>query len=498
MLPLLILLPFSAGLLCLATWRYPAAQRVVTAGGGLALLAGGVVLTGEVLAAGIIAETIGSWPAPFGITLVADILAAIMVTVTGLVALTGAVFSYNTIPRQSEHAGYYPVFNLLIMGVTGAFLAGDLFNLYVWFEVLLMSSFVLIALGGERGHLEGSIKYVTLNLLGSVLFLVAAGLVYGLVGTLNMAQIAARLSQLQPGELQSVVAVLLLCAFGVKAAVFPLFFWLPASYHTPPVAVTAVFSGLLTKVGVYAIIRTFTLLFVGDTAYTHTLLLVVGALTMITGVLGAVAQMEMRRLLSFHIVSQIGYLIMGVGLHSVAGLAATVVFLVHVILAKAALFMIGGIVHRARGTYDLAKLGGMAQESPGLAALFLVPALALAGIPPLSGFWAKLLLIRAGFLAGEWILVMITLGVSVLTLFSMIKIWNEAFWKESPSGDVGTVPSKVARGSNLFLVGPPLLLATLTLMIGLAAGPVYELASKAAEQLMSPQLYITAVLGGAP
>jgi multicomponent Na+:H+ antiporter subunit D len=313
-----------------------------------------------------------------------------------------------------------------------------------------------------------------------------------------MAQIAARVGQIPQPGLPSVIAVLLLCSFGVKAAVFPLFFWLPASYHTPPVAVTAVFSGLLTKVGVNAIIRTFTLMFVGDSGYTHTILLVVGALTMMTGVLGAVAQMEVRRLLSFHIVSQIGYLLMGLGLHSIAGLAATVVFLVHVIMAKAALFMIGGIVHRKRGTYDLARLGGLVRESPALAALFLLPALALAGVPPLSGFWAKFFLIRAGLLEGEWVMVVVALGVSVLTLYSMMKIWNEAFWKNPPEGIAESAPALAGSVKGVLLYGPPLVLAGLTLLLGLAIGPIYEVATAAAEQLMSPHLYISAVLGGAP
>jgi len=496
MLILLILIPFSAALLSLGAWGRPAVQRGVAAAGGLGLLLGGVLLTVRVLSEGVLVQTVGAWPAPFGITLVADPLAAVLVTLTGLIALCGVLFSLPTIGGAREAAGYYPLYNLLIMGVTGAFLAGDLFNLYVWFEVLLMASFVLIALGGERAQLEGAIKYVALNLLGSVFFLAAAGLVYGLVGTLNMAHIAVRMAAVSDQGMTSVVAVLLLCAFGIKAAVFPLFFWLPASYHTPPVAVTAVFSALLTKVGVYAIVRTFTLMFVGDSSYTHTILLVLAALTMMAGVLGAVAQMEIRRLLSFHIVSQIGYLLMGIGLQSIAGVAATVVFLAHVIVAKAALFFVGGIIHRDRGTTDLPKLGGLLRQSPLLSILFVIPALALAGLPPLSGFWAKLYLVRAGFLEGEGLVVTVALAVSVLTLFSMMKIWNEAFWKPAPPDRPGAGSLTLSTQDKVVLYSPAVVLVGLTVAMGIAAGPVYEVALKAAEQLMSPQLYIAAVLGG--
>jgi multicomponent Na+:H+ antiporter subunit D len=499
MLPIVLLIPFITGILSLMAWGRPRPQRAIAVVGCGALLTGGIVLVALVLREGIQVVHVGSWPAPYGITLVADVFGALMVAVTGLIGLAGVFFSIATLDPDREAAGYYPLLALMLMGVTGAFLAGDLFNLYVWFEVLLIASFVLMALGGERSQIEGSIKYVTLNLLASSLFLAGAGILYGLTGTLNMAHATVRLAQLSDTGMSTMLAVLFLCSFGIKGAVFPMFFWLPASYHTPPIAVTAVFSGLLTKVGVYAIARTFTLMFTSDPGFTHTLIMVLAGFTMVTGVLGAVAQTDIRRLLSFHIISQIGYLLMGVALSNVFGLAATVFFLVHVIVAKAALFMVGGIVYRLYGTYDLDRLGGIYRASPALSLMFLVPAFALAGLPPLSGFWAKFALVRAGLDAGEIAIVVVALAVSLLTLFSMTKIWHEAFWKEregAPESLGNADETLSAPRVGVALVGPCVVLGGLTVVMGVVAGPLFDLAMRAAVQLLSPAMYVNAVLGG--
>ena len=287
------------------------------------------------------------------------------------------------------------------------------------------------------------------------------------------------------------LALLLLVAFGVKAAIFPLFFWLPASYHTPPVAVTTLFSGLLTKVGVYALIRLFTLALPIDGAM-QSLLLAVAGLTMVTGVLGAVAQHEMRRLLAFHVVSQIGYLIMGLGLASPLALAGAVFFIVHVTLAKSALFLVGGIAQRLRGSFELDRLGGLYRDHPWISLLFLVPALALAGVPPLSGFWAKLLLVQAGLAGMHWWVTATALAVSLLTLFSMTKIWAAAFWSSLPDG--ATVGALTPR-QVVLLGAPAAALGLLTVLMGLGAGPAVTLAQQTAAQLLDPAAYVGAVLG---
>jgi multicomponent Na+:H+ antiporter subunit D len=494
-----ILIPFGTAALALLAWRLQAVQRALGVTGAAGVLAASLWLLIEVQEKGIIVAQIGSWPAPYGITLVADLFSAIMVLLTGVMGMSIAIYSLGSIDEQRNLFGYYPLLNILLMGVAGAFLTGDIFNLYVWFEVMLIASFVLLSLGGERPQIEGAFNYVTLNLLSSAIFLAAVGILYGTVGTLNMADLSLRLQNLQMPGLATVLAMLFLIAFGIKAAVFPLFFWLPASYHTPPVAVTALFAGLLTKVGVYSLIRVFTLLFLEDVEFTHTLILVIAGLTMVTGVLGAVAQYDFRRLLSFHIISQIGYLLMGLGLFTVSALSGSIFFMAHVILAKSTLFLVSGVVHRLEGTYELKKLGGLYAEYPLLAILFLLPALSLAGIPPLSGFFAKLALVQAGLAAKQYGIVAAALGVSVLTLFSMIKIWTEAFLKPLPAEEPRSEPQPGLnhRDSGLpLMVIPILALVVLAVIIGVSAEPFYDLARQAAEQLMDPARYIQAVLGG--
>lgn len=493
-----IILPMLTAVMTLLLRKSRRAQRAISLLGASALFVTALWLLADVWRNGIQAAQMGNWPAPYGITLVADLFGAIMVLLAGIIGLAVAMYSLVSIDPEREAFGYHSLYHFLLMGVCGAFLTGDLFNLYVWFEVMLMASFVLMALGGERGQMEGAIKYVTLNLLSSALFLSALGLLYAMAGTLNMADLAAKFSSItaaQPHGLVTTLAMLFLVAFGIKAAVFPLFFWLPASYHTPPAAVSALFAGLLTKVGVYALIRVFTLIFVQDVGYTHTLILVIAGLTMVTGVLGAVAQNEFRRVLSFHIVSQIGYMIMGLGLFTPYALAGSVFYIAHHIIVKTNLFLVSGIVERLGGTPELKKLGGLYQSQPSLALLFLVPAMSLAGLPPLSGFFAKLSLVRAGLEVGQYTIVAVSLGVGLLTLFSMIKLWNEAFWKPVP--EVVGNNSETAANLRAWLI-PIAFLASITIIIGGIAGQAFALALQAGEQLMNPTLYIQAVLGGAP
>jgi multicomponent Na+:H+ antiporter subunit D len=505
-LPLLVPLGTAAAALLLRRWRR--AQRVLGITGTAVLLAVGAGLLDSVWTNGIQVAQIGNWPAPFGITLVADLFSAVMVLLTGLMGFAVAVYSLVTVDRRRESFGYYPLLLILLMGVCGAFLTGDLFNLYVWFEVMLIASFVLLALGGERAQIEGAIKYVTLNLLSSALFLAAVGVLYGIAGTLNMADLAVTLREETNAGLVTTVAVLFLAAFGIKAAVFPLFFWLPASYHTPPAAVSAIFAGLLTKVGVYALIRVFTLLFVQDTSYTHDLILVIAALTMLSGVLGAIAQVEFRRVLSFQVISTIGYMLMGLGILTPLALAGSVFYIIQDVVVKTNLFLISGVTQRLFGTNALPRMGGLYGRSPLLAVLFFIPALSLAGVPPLSGFFAKLALVEAGLDAERYVLVAVALIVSPLTLLSMTRIWAEVFWKpdpakkDKPAAERSVDPSPTSPSPARFrtrrwgLLGPIVVLTGITVVLGLVAEPVFTLAQRAADQLLDPSAYIDAVLGG--
>jgi len=496
-----ILIPFFAAILCLLSWKNIRLQRVFSVIGVLSLLLTALGLLQSVWNAGIQSAQIGSWPAPFGITLVADLFSAIMVVMAGLVGSAVAVYSLATMDKAREAFGYYPLLNILLMGVCGAFLTGDIFNLYVWFEVMLIASFVLIGLGGEKAQLEGTVKYVTLNLMSSAFFLIAVAMLYGVAGTLNMADLSLHIKTMTPSGLETTLAILFFLAFGIKAAVFPLFFWLPASYHTPPSPVSAVFAGLLTKVGVYALIRVFTLIFAHDPPTTHKFILIVAGFTMVTGVLGAVAQNEFRRILSFHIVSQVGYMIMGLGLFTPLALTGSILYIIHHIIAKTNLFLISGAASHLKGNYDLKKLGGLYGSAPLLSALFLIAAFALAGLPPLSGFWAKFLLIKAGLDAAEYTIVTVALAVSLLTLYSMTKIWNEVFWKAPPQTDGSQLESANPNpndSSIRLLIFPIIALATLSVLMGLFVEPFLALTTRAAEQLMNPTEYIQCVLGRTP
>ena len=493
LLVLPVLVPLVTAVLALAARPLLQIQRAISVGGAVVLLVVAGALMAGVWRGGVQAVQLGEWAAPFGITLVADLLGAVMVLITAAVGLAAIVYSLATVDPDRERAHYHVLYHVLLMGVCGAFLTGDLFNLYVWFEVLLISSFVLLVLGNGRGQVRGAVVYVMINLVGSLGFLAAIGLLYGLTGTLNLADLSVRLAATDAPGLVTSISMLFLIAFGIKAAVFPLFFWLPASYHTPPIAVAAIFAGLLTKVGVYALIRVFTLLFTQDVGYTHTILLWVAGLTMVTGVLGAAAQTDVRKILSFHIVSQIGYMVMGLALFTPLALVGAVFYIVHHIVVKANLFLVAGLADRLVGSFDLKSMGGLYRAHPWLAVLFIVPAFSLAGFPPLSGFWAKLILIKAGLDAGAYAIVAVALVVGLLTIFSMTKIWNGAFWAPLTGG---RQPAPARGGGLVLMASPVAVLAVLTLVIGLWAEPFFAFATAAAASLLDPSGYVAAVLGG--
>jgi len=492
-----ILIPFVTALVCLTNGNRPGVARIVGVAGAALLLLSSALLLKETLASGFIVIQVGEWAAPFGITLIADVFSASMVCITGVVALACAIYSLREIPENLVRKHYFALFHFLIMGVNGAFITGDLFNLYVWFEIMLLSSFVLITMGGGRDQLEGGVKYLVINLFSSILFLSGIGLIYGKLGTLNMADIAFRLSQTDDAFLINSSAMLLLAAFGVKAAIFPFFFWLPASYHTPNITISALFAGLLTKVGVYALIRAYTLFFHTQFDVVQEILLFLAGATMVTGVLGAAVQYEIRKILSFHIVSQIGYMIMGLAIGSSLAIAGAIFYTIHHIIVKTNLFLITGLIIRKCGTADLKKIGGLYKWAPGLSLLFFIPAFSLGGIPPLSGFWAKFTVILAGLETQHYILVTVALLVGVLTLFSMTKIWAEAFWKNKEQVDAETDPY-AGNKLPLSMTAPCIALAAMTVAIGLFSNPLFVLAQTASEQLLDPAAYIETVLNPEP
>lgn len=483
LVPLLVAGPLLGAALTLLLVRWPIAQRIVT----LTALTGGFALA---VAAAVAVDRddaplvarAGGWDPSFGISYRVDRLSAMMLVVAFATLLAVVVYAVGQRARDEATPYYHPAILVLTAGVAAAFVTHDLFHLFVAFEVLLMSSYVLLTLDGRGPQVRTGTTYVVINCIESTVLVAAIGMVYAATGTLDMGSLPAALAELDPG-LRTGLHLLLLVAFGLKAAVFPLFFWLPDAYPTAPSPVTAVFAGLLTKVGVYCLVRTQTLLFPDEH---RTLLLWIAGLTMIVGVLGAIAQNDIKRILSFHIVSQIGYMVMGLAIGGAAAVAATVFFLLHQIPIKTSLFLVEGLVERVEGTGALDRTGGLARRSGVLAALFALPALSLAGLPPFSGFVGKLGLVAAGMEEHRYAVVAAALAGSLLTLISMTKIWIGAFWgAPGREGSAADEPALVGRRHPLMTATTATLVAA-GIALALAAGPLYRYCERAAAELTAP------------
>lgn len=497
LLPLPVVLPLLGAALTLMLGGWPRVQRGISVTVLTSTLAVAVVLLAVAYLDGPQVVRIGAWPPPVGIVLVADQLAALMLTVSTAVTLCVLLYSIGQGQGQGQGQGgetapvtiYHPTYLVLTAGVTNAFLTGDLFNLFVGFEVLLAASYVLITLGGTGARIRAGTTYVLMSVLASMIFLGAVGMIYAATGTLNLAQLAGRLDAL-PDGVRLPLQLMLLLGFAVKAAVFPLSAWLPDSYPTAPAPVTAVFAGLLTKVGVYAIIRTETLLFPDGQA--AELLLVAAGLTMVVGILGAVAQSDLKRLLSFTLVSHIGYMIFGVALSTVAGLSGAIFYVVHHITIQTTLFLVAGLVEQRAGSTELRRLGGLARVSPLLAVLFFIPAMNLAGIPPFSGFLGKVGLLQAGVASGGFLpLSLVAAGTvtSLLTLYAASRIWNIAFWR-APRMATAEPAVRLPK----LMVGATAALVALGLVLTLAAGPLLAITAEAASDLRQRTPYLRTVL----
>jgi multicomponent Na+:H+ antiporter subunit D len=442
---------------------------------------------------GIAKVQMGSWPAPFGITLVSDRFSVFMLLVSALVFAVTMLYSIQAVDKERLNHGYFLFAFGILMGVNGSFLAGDLFNLYVWFEVMLMGSFILISFGGERAQLEGAIKYLIMNLISSFFFVAGIGILYGKLGTLNMADLSLKISQ--SGEFLSLLnpaMVLFVVGFAIKGALFPFFFWLPASYHTPPPAVTALFAGLLTKVGIYSLIRIYTLFLHHNGSFWNPIILWLGILSMVIGVITATSQYDFRKILSFHIISQVGYVVIGLAFFTVSGLAAAIFFLGHNMLSKTNAFLVAGWVQHDRNTLKIKELGDVLRQKPMWAVLFFISAFSLAGLPPLSGFIGKYLIIKAGIESGQIWVSLIALFVGLFTLFSMVKIWMEVFWKKSPNNDVPDT-NAITKPHGLMLFSS-IVLAIAIVAMGIFAAPIVTFCELAAADLLNNEKYINFIL----
>jgi multicomponent Na+:H+ antiporter subunit D len=488
MLLLPILVPLATAIVLLLLPHRPALSRAVAFAGAVGLLLAAIALFARVSGDGIQAVQIGGWAPPFGITLVADLFSAVLVVMVGVIGVVVTAHAFSGVDPRREALRYHALVHVLLTGVSGAFLTGDIFNLYVWFEVLLIASFVLMGLYRTRAQLHAAFIYVALNLLASAILLTAIGLLYGQAGTLNLADLARVWPERRTPALDAALAALFMSAFGIKAGLFPLFFWLPASYPTLPAAVGALFAGLLTKVGVYALVRVFTLLFPQGSSWAYTVLLVLSAATMVVGMVGALAQRDLRGVLSFNLIGHIGLTTLGLGLGTAAAVAGSILYLLHHMLVITNLFLVSGVFLRLRRSTDFAVLGGMYDRHRLAAALAVVPIFSLAGVPPLSGFIAKLAIVAAAFAAHQYLVGAITLVVSLLTLLSMGRLWDDSFAKPAtpPADRAAVTPAMLA---------PVALLTVLTLAFSVLAAPLLDVSTRAAEQLFDAPAYGRAVLG---
>lgn len=454
---------------------------------------------------GILVSQMGAWPAPYGISVVFDSLSGLLLAASSLVALGCYVHSFATVDPVAEKRYFHPMVQLLMFGVNLAFMTGDLFNLFVSFEIMLMASYCLLTFGGSRLQMTQAYKYVLLNLVGSTLFVIGAGLVYGMTGTLNFADLALFVSERQAkGEALptgfAALSISLLLVFGIKGAIFPLWFWLPDTYYTCNVSIAGLFAGMLTKVGIYAIARTFPMIFAHGhsdaTKVVMPILAISAAFTMFLGVLGAVSHHNIRRILAVHVISQVGYMVFGLALMTGVALAGCLFYMIQHMVVKSCLFLCCGIIERHTGTDNLDRSGGLLKRDLYLAVVFFIAAMSLVGLPPLSGFFGKLVIIREGW-DSRWWLSIFGLLTGALTLLSMLKIWSYCFW--SPDGEtIERTPANMPNTSSLrpAYVGATLLVV-IALFLGFGAQPVYQIAFRAGEQLVNPDAYISAVLGPA-
>lgn len=483
-----VAIPIVAGaLLMMVRHRTPIHAAIALPALAATIVADGFLLR-RVLAEGPLVMTMGRWLPPFGISFTADALGSAFALTAALVGFVCACVAVRDIDAIGRRYGFYPLLMLMMAGTSGSFLTGDIFNLYVWFEVFVISSFGLMVLGSERAQIDGTMKYATLNLVATTLFLIATGYLYGTFGTLNMADIARKAPALRGTAPLMTLAVLYLLAFGMKSAAFPLNFWLPASYHTPRIVAAALFGGLLTKIGIYALLRSLVMLLPVERAMMAELIAWVAAATMILGAMGALAQADVRRALGFVLISGVGAMVAGLALGTAAALAGTVLYAIHSMFVMTALYLLVGMMKEAGGSFSLHELSGLYRARPLLAGLALVLFLAVAGLPPGSGLWPKVLLARAAIDDRWWWLAFAILASGFLTTIALGRVFALAFWRELD----GAPSAQAARGGGLGYAALAALTAPV-LFIGLYPDPFIRLATAAASGLLDPSGYIGAV-----
>ncbi|MFF2447024.1 Na+/H+ antiporter subunit D [Neobacillus sp. NPDC058068] len=483
-----IIIPIIAGMIMVIFRKNLILQRFLSVFSTIAICVSTLLLIIQIASKGIQTLHLGGWEAPFGVSMVADMFSAILILVTSIVSLCCLLFAFNSVGRERESYYFYPLFLFLITGVNGSFLTGDIFNLFVFFEVMLVASYVLISLGSTRIQLRESIKYILINIISSFLFLVAIAFLYAMTGTLNFAHLSLRVAEVGQEGLMTTVALLFLIVFSLKAGLF-LFFWLPGSYSAPPTAISAIFAALLTKVGIYAIMRVFTLVFYHEPEVTHLFIGILAAVTMLLGAIGAVAYWDIKRILTYNVIVGVGFILAGVASFTTEGMTGSLYYLIHDMIIKALIFLLGGTIVHLTGTSKLKEISGLIRLHPGLGWMFFIAALSLSGIPPLSGFLGKIFISEGTFKAGYFWLGGIGLITSLMVLYSIMKIFINGFWGYTD------LTEEKEKGTTKGLLLPIGILTILTIALGLGTEGIHDYVDIAVEGLMNPSQYIEAVLG---
>jgi multicomponent Na+:H+ antiporter subunit D len=488
-----VALPLFFGAVCLAFYGHRKLQYLLGYVTFITLCFTNFSLLLDILDNGPASMVMGQWLPPFGIAFTADAMGALFALTTSVIALLVFIYSMKEIDEETQARGFVPLYLILISGVSGAFLTGDIFNLYVWFEVLLISSFGLIVLGGRPVQIDGAVKYAVLNLVATTIFLIAVAYVYGLFGTLNMADIIRKIPFVPSEAPLFTIVLLFIVAFAMKAAAFPLNFWLPASYHTPNILVSAIFAGLLTKVGVYALLRIATMLFSDAYGTVYPFMLTIGVFTAVLGALGTLAQSDIRKALNYTVISGVGIMLIGIGIGSETAYSATIMYAVHSMIVMTALYIMAGQIGRIGQTFSMNAIAGKGLFSTysKFSVLFFLLVLAVSGLPPLSGFWPKAMLIQASLAEDlPWATYSI-IASSFVTLIAFGRIWSFFFWNSESNK-----PSAVdVEGLSKRVVIPLSAFVAITFLIGIYLEPLASISQAAAQSIVQPEAYVNSVFG---
>ncbi len=473
--------PLLAGGIAILLRRSPILSEAWLVSSLALTLVGSLALLMRATDGGTLAVTVsGGWPAGFGVSFTARMPGPALVVVTALIGVAAAVYSHSAIGARRRYAGHDVLLLAMIGAVNGAFLTNDLFNLYVWFELALLAALGLITLDRRQMQAGAALRYATFGIVGASAILVGIALVYGSTGTLDLATLSNRLAPSYPSIAVAAASALLLGGFALKSGLVPVHVWLPSAYGPAPISVTAVFAGLLTKMGFYALLVMYAGVFAmgaGGVGALHLqpLFSWIAAATMLLCAIAALAQNDMRRALTYHVVAQVGYMMAGLAIGTPAGIEAAVFYMIHSMIVQTNLFLGAGAIRRATGAWQLSKAGGVLRANPLFGFAFAIPMLSLAGIPPFSGFWAKLLLFRAQIDNGDYLLLAAGLAAAVLTIFAAAIFWSAACWKELPDRPAKRLP-------NSMLIAMCLLSAA-TVAIGLAPQIVQDAARLSAAAL---------------